>query len=587
MRSTYSVVLTAFFYITLHSASLANMLPPDASWTAVESWAWEQIQMGKEIQLPGPCPNPANGETDTTFDANPSSFSLRGAFLQQILTEPPYRDITTMKPLVIRGARVVGDMLADGGTSRSRVIVSCSTFDGVVLFNDWEFLNRVHFHKVAAKESIRIRDVDFKSRFTISNSDVQSISIAESRINGSLSFSNTHVRKSMNVINTRVENSLKMGCSEAESEGEYCATYGSTHFINLSVGRSIHLVGSQFNGRTIFETVELAGNFIADRVRYSGMLIFIGGTVDGRIYMKNSSSTSVLSLIGTIVLGGLDLSGGRHGTVKILETDIHRDLDLSKADIAFFLDITGTRVHGPLRLEPLSQREQARADSANRGFRRHFTARNAHVRILEDTKDAWDRWSVLDLSGFVYDKLSSSGKSVRQRADNPYLRSEQWFKNWLGKMETYSPQPYIQVSTLLRKEGQIGTANAILFEGMERERTALSWGQGRRWWLELLRHSIGYGVGLRAFCALGWMTLFAAIGWLLLTRRAITKDGETATLMNRLWYSITFTVPGLSLVSKDELTVARWAQSCLYFQRLVCFTLALLAGAAAIGIVRP
>ena len=235
-----------------------------------------------------------------------------------------------------------------------------------------------------------------------------------------------------------------MGCREAESEGEYCATYGSTHFINLSVGRSIHLVGSQFNGRTIFESVELAGNFIADRVRYSGMLIFIGGTVDGRIYMKNSSSTSVLSLIGTIVLGGLDLSGGRHGTVKILETEIHRDLDLSKADIAFFLDITGTRVHGPLRLEPLSQREQARADSANRGFRRHFTARNAYVRILEDTKDAWDRWSVLDLSGFVYDKLSSSGKSVRQRADNPYLRSEQWFKNWLGKMETYSPQPYIQ-----------------------------------------------------------------------------------------------------------------------------------------------
>ena len=581
------VLVTAIFFLMIRSASPDPIIKPDPGWTDVETWAWQQIQMGKEVRLSGSCPNRENPETNRNSEENLADFSLRGAFLQQILTESPYRDVAARQPLVLRGAHITGDVVADGGTSQSRVVVSCSTIDGTVLFNDWDFLHRVHFHEVTAGESIRFRDVDAKSSFTVSESDLQNIEIAESNINGSLSFQNTHVRKRIEVVNTRVEHSLQMGCIEARRTKTHCTTYGATRFTNLSVGRSIHLVGSRFKSRTIFESIRLAGNLIADEVHYEGMLIFIGGTIEGRMYMGMSNSESVLSLIGTVVLGGLDLSKGRHGTIKILDSEIYRDLDLSETDIGFFFDITGTRVHGALRLAPLAERKQVSADAANRGFRRHFSARNARVRVLEDTKDAWVRWSVLDLNGFEYDKLSSPSTSVQTRADNPYLRDAQWFKAWLEGMKTYSPQPYSQLSALLRREGQIETANAILFEGKERERIALSWGEGRRWWLELLRHSIGYGVGLKAFCSLGWMSLLAAIGWLCLTRRAIRKDGKRASLLDRLWYSISFTVPGFALVTRDELTVPRRAQSCLYVQRLVCFTLALLAGAAAIGIISP
>ena len=105
----------------------------------------------------------------------------------------------------------------------------------------------------------------------------------------------------------------------------------------------------------------------------------------------------------------------------------------------------------------------------------------------------------------------------------------------------------------------------------------------------LLRLSIGYGVGLRAFYALGWMALFAVLGCLVFTRHATRKDEDDkiAGFRDRFWYSMTFTVPGFTLVAGDELTVSRRAQCWLYFQRLVCFVLALLAGAAAIGIIRP
>jgi len=575
------------FYMVFPSSPSGATIKPDPTWTDVESWAWKQIQLGNEVRLPGPCPTPKNSDPDRDSSFSHSDFSLRGTFLQQILTTLPYRDIATTRPILIHGANIVGNMLADGGTSHSRVIISCSTFDGTVLFNDWEFLHRVHFHKIEARESIGLRAVHASSRFTISNSDVQRVEISGSTIDGNLSFRDTSVHDKLTIINTKVENSLLTGCRDVRSDKERCATYGATHFTNLSVGRSVHLVGSFFKSKTIFESIRLAGNFIADDVHYAGMLIFIGGTIEGRVYMTRSSSNSVLSFIGSVVRGGVDLSESHHASVKILDTDIYRDLDLTKSDISFFFDITGSRVHGALRLAPLSQPEQERADSANKGFRRHFTARNAYVTILEDTTDAWNRWSVLDLNGFEYEKLSSPSTSVRLRADNPYLRDAQWFKRWLEGLETYSPQPYSQLSELLRREGQIKTANAILFEGKERERTALSWGDGRRWWLELLSYSIGYGVGLGAFRALGWMALFAAISWLVTTRRAIKKDGLSASLVDRLWYSITFTVPGFTLVTRDELTVSRLAQSILYVQRLICFTLALLAGAAAVGIVHP
>ena len=558
MSLRFTVSITAMFFVMLCYAWPDTTIKPDAAWTDVETWTWQQIQSGKEAMLSDSCPNRENGETDRDSDEELSGPSLRGEFLQQILTELPYRDVTKKQPIVLHGAHIIGNMIADGGTSQGRIVVSCSTIDGAIIFNDWDFLRRVHFHDVIVKESIRIRNVDAKSRITISSSVVRDIDISESRINGSLSFRDTHVQDKMEIVNTRVENSLLMGCTDARARSRHCTIYGSTHFVNLSVGRSIHLVGSHFEGRTVLESIEVTGNLIADQVHFSGTLILIGGTIEGRVYMNKSSSESVLSFVGTVALGGLDLSKGRHGTVKILNSNIYGDLDVSEMDVAFFFDITGTRVHGALRLVPLSAVEQAKADAANKGFRRRFSARNAYVGTLEDTNDAWDRWSVLDLSGFEYDKLSSPSTSVQLRAENPYLRDAEWFKKWLESMETYSPQPYIRISDLLRREGQFETANAILFEGKQRERKGLTWSEGRRWWLELLRHTIGYGIGLRAFKALFWMALLAVFGWLFATRRAVKNEGEYANLADRFWLSMTFTIPGFSLVKKRRVDSVIW-----------------------------
>ena len=132
MKIRNIVLVTAIFVLMIRSASPDATIKPDPRWTGVETWAWQQIQMGNEVRLSGSCPNRDNPETNRTSEENLADFSLRGAFLQQILTKSPYRDVTERKPLVFHGVHIAGDVVADGGTSQSRVIVTCSTIDGTV-----------------------------------------------------------------------------------------------------------------------------------------------------------------------------------------------------------------------------------------------------------------------------------------------------------------------------------------------------------------------------------------------------------------------------------------------------------------------
>ena len=101
----------------------------------------------------------------------------------------------------------------------------------------------------------------------------------------------------------------------------------------------------------------------------------------------------------------------------------------------------------------------------------------------------------------------------------------------------------------------------------------------------MLRWSVGYGIGLRALCALGWMGVLALIGWLVTLR---STRGQGLSPWTALWFSASYAVPGFGIAKEDEesVKVGPGARSWLYVQRLACYGLALIAGAAAVGIVQ-
>ena len=555
-------------------SGLVDVNHDDPRWTAIERRAWAQITAGREVRLPGTCPDWQVTDQPPGDEADLSTHTLSSRFVQQILTEPFSMAIPIDRPLVIRGARIVGDIELDGGVSSAPLLIDCSSIDGSIIFEEWEFQKRIEFSRVKVN-SIQFFDVDAQFRVTVRNSDVDRLLLMRSRINSDLSFRHTRVRTELKLVSTSVGASLLMGC-DVRSLDSRCASYGRTYFLNVSALYGIDLIGSLFSDEVIFEEIDVGAGFLARDVVYLKGLSILGGVVHGQFHMPRTDVQGRLHIDGIDVRRGMDLHDGTYGRVDILGSEVGRRLDIRASSLRW-LDLSGTTVRGELRLGSPGRE----VDWGSPGDAR-FVARNTRVQMLQDTEDSWPRWLRREFDGFEYDNLGGHGSDS---ADAAYLRGSEWFKAWLAGDETYSPQPYRHLSALLGREGQREAASAILFEAKERERTALPWNSWRRWWLEFLRWTVGYGVGLNALRGLGWMAGFGMFGWGV-AWLATTSRQRRVNLCTLFWYSMSYTVPGFSLSNHDEVALPRW-RSWFYVQRLFCYALALLAGAAAVGVVQP
>ena len=542
--------------------------------TDVEQRASVQISQGEEVRLSGECPDWRATDKQLGNDVDSSRYTLGGRFIAEILTDPPFGASSAASSIVIRGARIAGDIVVESGTTPVPVTIACSTVEGNIRFQDWRALGGVEFSRVRVTGSLKFHDVDAQSLVALTESDVGRVEVNRSRFARDLSFRATQLRTELKIASTRVEGSLLMGC-HVLSEESHCASYGLTRFLNLHVSDAFDLIGSRFVDEVTFQELHLGGSLQAAQVEFQSTLTVSGGEFDGTFRMPSSIVHGPLIVEDTNLQGGIDLHGGTYDSIAIRHADINRYVDMNASTFRS-LDLGGTTVRGELRIG--APNETINRDAPGDDI--HFSARNVRVESLQDTPESWPVGLNWELDGFEYDKLSGSSES----GASAYLRGSDWFKEWLAGDETYSPQPYRHLSELLRREGQREAANDILYAAKERERAELPLTDWYRWWLELLRVSVGYGIGLRAFLALGWMLLLCLFGWLI---AMYTTRGCGVSRWTLLWYSVSYTVPAFNLAAADQVTVPRCANNWFYVQRLACYALAMLAGAAAVGLVQP
>jgi len=169
------------------------------------------------------------------------------------------------------------------------------------------------------------------------------------------------------------------------------------------------------------------------------------------------------------------------------------NLDLSAAERLSNLDLTGTHIEGEFRLAYTQDTKPTWQNGAL------LTLRNVSANALQDTADGWPE--NLDLDGFAYRSLGVSGlQGTADIAD----RGSEWFVSWLARDEPYTPQPYEQLASVLRRMGHREEANDVLYAGRERAR-ALALANGHYWsWAgqSALKYTIGYGFGHRYFRSL-------------------------------------------------------------------------------------
>ncbi len=551
----------------------------DPHWTPVEQKAWTRLSVGQKVDLLGPCPDWWATDAEYEKESESAAYTLSGSFITQLMTEPRYQSVTENFPIVISGALVSGDVLIHGGSSGRSLTLMCSVIEGDLRFAERDLAGQVNLYRMRITGDVEFSDVRVASSIGLLRSDVGTLKVLASRIDGSLAVRGTRVRQATQVLSTVTGRGVRFGCPVDTSDPRMdgcLSRYGETDFKSVQIGGLLEMSPSMFLGKVRLQSVDVGLSFVADSVDYRDSLSILDGTFNYRFQMVGSTVHGVVFAESMRVGGSLSLRNGSYEDAVLRGAKVGGDLDF-RASLFGLLDLTGTVAGGELRLA--SGDEVVRWRPSGPDVR--FNLTNTRVQSLQDTQAAWPEWLTYELDGFEYEKLG--GLEVPS-VTAPYLRSVEWFKQWLAGDESYSPQPYRQLSMVLRGGGQTETANAILYEAKERERTALPLFDGSRVWLELLRWTIGYGIGLKAFRALAWMALLCIVGWIIAARATCGWRPFPWTL---LWYSASHTVPGFTIVTQDRVPVPRSVRHWFYCQRLLCYGLALFAAAAAVGVVRP
>ena len=100
---------------------------------------------------------------------------------------------------------------------------------------------------------------------------------------------------------------------------------------------------------------------------------------------------------------------------------------------------------------------------------------DAHVGTLIDSPGSWTSVKRLRLSSFRYDRIESK-MDVQERLD------------WLAKHDAtvcpFTPQPYVQLANVLRRQGMISAVNTVMIKRKDLQRDAdmEQAVQGNEWW---------------------------------------------------------------------------------------------------------
>ncbi len=287
------------------------------------------------------------------------------------------------------------------------------------------------------------------------------------------------------------------------------SSFQSVSLSGATIGGELTTKGSKFDGLLFMSGLLTRGSFFLERASFVEVDLR-GARIEGQLVMVGSSFTGRLDMGGIrvgdeLILRGVEVTSKEE--IHLTFAKIDSNLDISDSSLPS-LNLTGTLIKGELRLGSNQYPSVRWQEGAN------LILRNTEVESVQDLEKAWPDRLLLD--GFTYKHL---GGMAGDGTSDLSRREVGWFRKWLSKQQSYSPQPYEQLAAVLQKHGQTQKAVAILYENKERERTEVASGLG--WlWLTLLNMFVGHGYKTISRITL-WIFVFTATGTIMLR---IAKD---------------------------------------------------------------
>ena len=353
--------------------------------------------------------------------------------------------------------------------------------------------------------------------------------------------------KNVNLIAAHIGGSLYLNSSTID---------GELNLNRTSIGSQANLVGATVTGLLNLNSVRIGQNLHMEEKSHFAEINLVGGHISGQINLGGSTVSgkldgNYLNVDQTAFIGG---GSTFDAEITLASAKFGQDLYLSGGNFNKNVNLTNTQIAGVLGLQTARWLHGATLDL------NHSSAG------VIDLSDSWP--DNIFLNGFTYRNLSNMTKYNGEHA-----------ATWFGK-QTYAPQPYEQLATVLQANGLIDEATDIRFAGRDREyHTATGL---RRAWLFLLKYSIGFGYDLQY--AFVWAACFVLLGWAVLYATGQrTKHGATLGLV----YSFDMLLPLVQLdKSHDEVALDPWPRRYFYVHKIVGVLLATFIAAGISGLTK-
>jgi hypothetical protein len=340
---------------------------------------------------------------------------------------------------------------------------------------------------------------------------------------------------------------------------------GKLNMNSIDISQSLYLRDNAIFKDVDMNSAKIGGQLDMSYSKFDGELVMESIEIDKELYMRSSffHKDQEIILYFSKIGSNFDLSDTTIGSI-----------DLTASIIVGEFRLGSSRGHYPTKWVGSSK----------------MILRNTCVGTIQDAHIESDSWPQnLEMDGFEYLRLGGFGAEGLADIAN---RDSSWYKQWLDRDKTFSPQPYEQLAKILRGLGFPSKANEILYAGrMRSRREACFQKEGKprelaRWFgLTLLQYTIGYGLGARYFRVLWWFGLFTLIGFFVLL---VSVDESNQNLFNLAWASFDHVLPIVELNEKHKDIIfgdyGIWVRTYFYIQKLIGYVLGGFLGAGWAGL---
>ena len=277
--------------------------------------------------------------------------------------------------------------------------------------------------------------------------------------------------------------------------GKFLAKGLALNCDTISVGAAVFLrTGFEAQGEVKLVGAKIGGQLDCDRGKFLAAIMALncnGISVGASVFLRNEfEAHGKVNLVRAKIDGQMACNRGKflaegialHCDATIVGADVFLQdefeargrINLNRAEIAGNLVLSSATLTTGLDAQGMRVRAQfVWADIEGDGIEVDLI--DAKVGTLVDSPGSWTSVKRLRLSSFRYDRIESK-MDVQERLD--------WLTKHDPSVRPFTPQPYVQLANVLRRQGMISAVNTVMIkrEDLQRDADMKQAVQGNEWW---------------------------------------------------------------------------------------------------------